>query len=65
MDVAGKQAAMADHGEALADYLRVLGLVLGRKARLEREVSGQRAERMAELRERLDRRAGGGAAADA
>jgi hypothetical protein len=51
-DVAGKQAAMADHGAALADYLRVMGLVLGRKARLERE-AGRRAERVAELRERL------------
>jgi hypothetical protein len=37
---------------ALAEYRRVLGLVLGRKARLEWE-AGRRTERLAALKERL------------
>jgi len=45
---ARKQAAVAAHGEAVAEYMRVLGLILGRKDQLDHDISSNSA-RLEEL----------------
>jgi hypothetical protein len=53
MEAARKRAAVAAHGEAVGEYRKVLGLILGRKDQLERDVSRDSA-RLEELTEALN-----------